>query len=223
MVRVAVECPVGYISRMLDGQVIIVFFIASVMLGLAPGPDNLFVLTQSALQGRAAGLFVTAGLCTGLLVHTTAVAVGVAALVQSSLLAFNLLKIIGAAYLLYLAWKAFRASAKRLENKDGHRLRPARLYVRGIIMNVTNPKVSIFFLAFLPQFVDPGAGPVVIQIIQLGALFVVATILVFGAVALLAGALGDWFAGSDSAQRILNRVAGCIFVGLAVRLAVASR
>lgn len=208
---------------MLDGQVIAVFFIASLMLGLAPGPDNLFVLTQSALQGRAAGLLVTAGLCTGLLVHTTAVAVGVAALVQSSLFAFNLLKFIGAAYLLYLAWQAFCAASERAQRTGGGELRPARLYVRGIIMNVTNPKVSIFFLAFLPQFVDPGNGPVVAQIIQLGALFIAATILVFGAVSLLAGSLGRWLHRSDAARKFLNRLAGCIFLGLAVRLALANR
>lgn len=208
---------------MLDGQVIIIFFIASLLLGLAPGPDNLFVLTQSALQGRAAGLFVTAGLCTGLLVHTTAVAVGVAALVQSSMLAFNLLKIVGAAYLLYLAWQAFRASSEAVRRGGGNRLRPAQLYTRGIVMNVSNPKVSIFFLAFLPQFVDPAGGPVVAQIIQLGILFIIATIIVFGAVSLLAGALGEWLNHSDTARKVLNRLAGCLFVGLAVRLAVASR
>lgn len=208
---------------MLDGQVIVVFFIASLMLGLVPGPDNLFVLAQSALQGRVAGLFVTAGLCTGLLVHTTAVAMGVAALVQNSLWAFNLLKIVGAAYLLYLAWQAFRASSGQTEQRGDGRLSPVRLYTRGIIMNITNPKVSIFFLAFLPQFVDPGKGSVVAQIIQLGLLFIIATILVFGAVSLLAGTFGDWLSRSEAARKTLNRAAGCLFVGLAVRLAVTQR
>lgn len=208
---------------MLDGQVIAVFFVASLMLGLAPGPDNLFVLTQSALQGRAAGLFVTAGLCTGLLVHTTAVAVGVAALIQSSLFAFTVLKFVGAGYLLYLAWQAFRASTEPVEDGEGKVLRPQRLYLRGIIMNVTNPKVSIFFLAFLPQFVDPARGPVIAQIVQLGLLFIVATILVFGSVSILAGTFGQWLNRSEAARRFLNRAAGLIFLGLAVRLAVAER
>jgi len=208
---------------MLDGQVIIVFFVASVMLGLAPGPDNLFVLAQSAMQGPAAGLVVMAGLCTGLLVHTTAVAAGVAALIQGSVFAFNLLKAAGAAYLLYLAWQAFRSSARPQGARDGGRLRAGQLYRRGIIMNITNPKVSMFFLAFLPQFVDPGRGAVTGQIIQLGMLFIVATGLVFGSVALLAGSLGAWLSRSETAQRALNVAAGCLFVGLAVRLAVASR
>lgn len=208
---------------MLDGQVIVVFFAASVMLGLAPGPDNLFVLAQSALQGSAAGLFVTAGLCTGLLVHTAAVAVGVAAVIQGSVFAFNLLKAAGAAYLLYLAWQAFRSSAGPRGSAARSRLRPGQLYRRGIIMNVTNPKVSMFFLAFLPQFVDPDRGSVTAQIIQLGVLFIVATVLVFGAVSLLAGSLGAWLSRSEAAQRTLNVAAGCLFVGLAFRLAVASR
>ena len=208
---------------MLDTQIMIVFFAASLMLGLAPGPDNLFVLTQSALQGRAAGLFVTAGLCTGLLVHTTAVAVGVAALIQSSLFAFTVLKFVGAAYLLYLAWQAFRASSEPVEAGERRVLRPRRLYVRGIIMNVTNPKVSIFFLAFLPQFVDPARGPVVAQILQLGLLFIVATILVFGSVSILAGTFGQWLSRSAAARRLLNWAAGFIFLGLAIRLAAASR
>lgn len=208
---------------MLDGQVIAVFFAASLMLGLAPGPDNLFVLTQSALQGRAAGLFVTAGLCTGLMVHTTAVAVGVAALIQSSQVAFTVLKVVGAGYLLYLAWQAFRAPSDAVEQGGGRVLRPGRLYVRGIIMNVANPKVSIFFLAFLPQFVDPERGPVVAQIIQLGVLFIAATILVFGAVSLLAGTFGQWLSRSAVARRILNWAAGFIFLGLAIRLAAANR
>lgn len=208
---------------MLDGQVILVFFAASLMLGLAPGPDNLFVLTQSALQGRTAGLFVTAGLCTGLLVHTAAVAVGVAALIQSSLFAFTVLKFVGAAYLLYLAWQAFRASAEPVADGERHMLRPLRLYGRGIIMNVTNPKVSIFFLAFLPQFVDPARGPVIAQIVQLGLLFIVATILVFGTVSILAGTFGRWLRRSASARRLLNWAAGAIFLGLAIRLAAANR
>lgn len=208
---------------MLDGQVIAVFFAASLMLGLAPGPDNLFVLTQSALQGRAAGLYVTAGLCTGLLVHTTAVAVGVAAVIQSSQFAFTALKFAGAAYLLYLAWQAFHASSEPAEQADRRVLQPRRLYVRGIIMNVANPKVSIFFLAFLPQFVDPARGAVVAQIIQLGLLFIAATILVFGAVSLLAGTFGEWLSRSLTARRFLNWAAGFIFLGLAVRLAAADR
>jgi len=208
---------------MLDPQVVMIFFLAAVMLGLAPGPDNLFVLAQSALQGPAAGLCVVAGLCTGLLVHTTAVAAGVAALIQGSALAFNLLKAAGAVYLLYLAWQALRAGAGPRAAGAGERLRPGQLYRRGIIMNVCNPKVSVFFLAFLPQFVDPGRGAVTAQLIQLGLLFIAATVLVFGTVSLLAGSAGAWLSRSEAARRALNITAGCLFLGLALRLAFTSR
>jgi len=202
------------------------FFAASVLLGLSPGPDNIFVLTQSALRGALAGLIVTLGLSTGLVVHTTAVALGVAAIFQASVLAFTTLKLIGAAYLVYLAWHAFRASAVGIAG-DGSRDVAAithwQLYRRGIIMNVTNPKVSIFFLAFLPQFADPARGPLSLQMMLLGAVFIVSTLLVFGGVALLAGTAGEWLKHSDKAQRIINRVAGAVFILLALKLASAER
>ena len=142
---------------MFSPEVLVVFFTASVLLGLAPGPDNIFVLTQSALHGRFAGFVVVLGLCTGLMVHTVAVAVGVAAVFQTSALAFTVLKAVGAAYLLYLAWQAFRAGTATLKGRGNGETGLLRLYGRGIVMNVTNPKVAIFFLAFLPSVRGPGA------------------------------------------------------------------
>lgn len=195
------------------------FFLISALLALAPGPDNIFVLTQSALHGKVSGLVVMFGLCTGLLVHTGAVVFGVAVLFQASTLAFLLLKATGAGYLLYLAWQSFRASPEKIHINGAQQVGLMKLYRRGIIMNITNPKVSIFFLAFLPQFADPGRGAIDLQIATLGGTFILATILVFGAIALVGGALGDWFNRSVSAQRIMNRVAGTIFVGLALKLA----
>ncbi len=203
-----------------------VFFAASVVLGLSPGPDNIFVLTQSALRGPAAGLIVTVGLCTGLVGHTTAVALGVAAIFQASTLAFTALKLVGAAYLLFLAWQAFRASAAGFSAEgqgDQGGLGGWRLYRRGIIMNVTNPKVSIFFLAFLPQFADPARGSLALQMMLLGMVFIVATLIVFGGVALLAGSLGQRLMRSAKAQRIINRIAGTVLIALALKLASAER
>lgn len=200
-----------------------VFFAASLLLCLAPGPDNIFVLTQSALRGPLAGCIVTIGLCSGLVMHTTAVAVGVAAIFQASAMAFTVLKSIGATYLLYLAWQAFRASTAGLHAKSERSLRGWPLYRRGIIMNVTNPKVSIFFLAFLPQFADPARGPLSLQLLLLGGVFILATLLVFGGIALLAGKLGQWLQHSEKAQRVINRVAGTVFIALALKLASTDR
>lgn len=134
------------------------FIAVAAVLGLVPGPDNLFVLMQSAMHGIRSGFAVTLGLCTGLIVHTTAVAFGVAALFAASAIAFTVLKLVGAAYLLYLAWGAFRAGATTdsLAQESTNSFRS--LYFRGVIMNITNPKVAIFFLAFLPQFVVADAG-----------------------------------------------------------------
>ena len=199
------------------------FFVASLALCVAPGPDNIFVLTQSGLFGRLAGFVVTLGLCTGLIAHTTAVAVGVAAIFQTSELAFNALKLVGAAYLLYLAWGAFRAGSTDLGSDGTREISLASLYGRGVLMNITNPKVGIFFLAFLPQFASPTAGAIGLQMMVLGGVFILATLLVFGAIAWGAGFIGGWLRRSAKAQVMMNRVAGTIFVALAVRLAASER
>jgi len=208
---------------MFEADVFAVFFLASVLLGLAPGPDNIYVLTQSAINGHAAGLVVTLGLCTGLLVHTSAVALGVAALFHTSAMAFNLFKLAGAAYLLFLAWQAFRASGGPMDGPGVKRLRPLQLYRRGVLMNVTNPKVSLFFLAFLPQFTDPAIGSLALQTVQLGALFIVATLLVFGSISLLAGRLGEFLRRSPRALSTMNRITGLVLGLLAIRLLIAER
>jgi threonine/homoserine/homoserine lactone efflux protein len=202
---------------------VLVFFTASALLALAPGPDNIFVLTLSALHGRKAGLLVTLGLCTGLVGHTLAVALGIAALFQASAVAFAALKIAGACYLLYLAWGAFRASASPIESKSDVPLRGWQLYRRGIVMNLTNPKVSIFFLAFLPQFADPARGSLTLQMILLGGIFMIAALVVFSGIATVSGSLGGWLNRSARAQIIMNRIAGTIFVVLALKLATTDR
>ncbi len=201
----------------------ILFFTSSILLALAPGPDNIFVLTQAAQNGRLAGLMVTLGLCTGLLVHTSAVALGLAAVIKTSAVAFHVLKILGAGYLFYLAWQAFRSGGGSDAELQVEAVRKRRLYMRGIVMNVTNPKVSIFFLAFLPQFIDPAKGAVIPQIMVLGALFIAATILVFGGVSLLAGAIGERLRNSAAARKFLNYMAGTVFAGLALKLALSGR
>jgi threonine/homoserine/homoserine lactone efflux protein len=203
---------------MISIESLITFFTASVLLALAPGPDNIFVLTQSALRGRLSGLLVTLGLCTGLMVHTTAVALGVAAVVAASAMAFTALKLLGAGYLLYLAWQVFRSSGGTISSGRCSEHSAGALYRRGIIMNVTNPKVSIFFLAFLPQFADPGRGALTLQLLLLGGVFIIATILIFGMIAMLAGTIGGWLTRSPGTQVVMNRIAGVVFVGLALKL-----
>lgn len=204
---------------MLTIETAFAFFGISILLGLSPGPDNIFVLMQSATNGRKAGLLVTLGLCTGLLGHTAAVAFGLAAILAASTTAFTVLKLAGASYLIYLAWGAYSAPVGPLSTVSSATLKPWRIYGRGVVMNLSNPKVGIFFLAFLPQFVHPEAGPVALQVASLGGLFILASLLVFSCISWFASLVGVWFQNSMRAQRVLNLSAAVIFIGLAARLA----
>ncbi len=208
---------------MIPADVLLLFFVSSIALALAPGPDNIFVLTLSAMKGRAAGILVTLGLCSGLIFHTAAVALGVAVIFKTSSIAFNALKIVGAAYLVYLAWMSFRAGASELEENKEASLSNRQLYVRGVVMNMTNPKVAIFFMAFLPQFADPARGDLTFQILLLGLVFIISALMIFGSIAWAAGFLGDWIQRSKRTQVIMNRVAGTVFAGLALRLITSTR
>jgi threonine/homoserine/homoserine lactone efflux protein len=204
-------------------ETLMMFFTASVLLALAPGPDNIFVITLAAQHGSLAGLIVTLGFCTGLVVHTTAVALGIAAVFQASMTAFAILKSIGACYLFYLAWLTFRNTKEETRAVRKTNFSRWQLYCRGIIMNVTNPKVLIFSLAFLPQFVDPEHGHLTLQFLILGGAFICSTILVFGCVAVLAGVLGQQLINSYRVKRIMNWVAGTVFIALALKLITTKR
>jgi len=208
---------------MLPIDVILLFISVSAILALVPGPDNIFVMLQSAMHGRMAGFIVVLGLSSGLLFHTTAVALGVAVIFQTSQYAFAILKYIGALYLLYLAWQAFTASNASLSSSDIPAERYSKLFIRGLIMNITNPKVTIFFLAFFPQFVSPEYGSLIAQFYQLGLLMIIITIAIFGGIAFAAGFLGNWLRNSPAAQGWINKISGVVFVSLAVKLALSEK
>lgn len=201
------------------------FFIAALVVALAPGPDNLFVLAQSATHGARAGFSVICGLCTGICVQTVLLIVGVSALIAASPIAFFVLQCCGAAYLLYLAYKSFqvRAGVVKLDAGDAGEMRAGlsfrRLYLRGIIMNLTNPKAVLFALSFIPPAVDMSRDmSPSLQMVVLGAEFVTATFIVFGSIALLAGAVKKFMLNSPKANRNLNWFSGCVFVFLAIAL-----
>ncbi|SHH71918.1 Threonine/homoserine/homoserine lactone efflux protein [Fibrobacter sp. UWCM] len=206
------------------------FFIAALVVALAPGPDNLFVLAQSATHGARAGFSVICGLCTGICVQTVLLIVGVSALIAASPIAFFVLQCCGAAYLLYLAYKSFqvRAGVVKLDAGDAGEMRAGgegaglsfrRLYLRGIIMNLTNPKAVVFALSFIPPAVDMSRDmSPSLQMVVLGAEFVTATFIVFGSIALLAGAVKKFMLNSPKANRNLNWFSGCVFVALAIAL-----
>lgn len=213
---------------MLSLDTLLPFFGLTLLLALTPGPDNIFVLIQSAQHGWRAGVLIVIGLCLGVLVHTSAVALGLAAVILASPVAFTILKLFGAAYLMWLAWGAWNAPSnaialpcKTLAASTAKGQWPSRslaMVGRGMVMNLSNPKVLMFFLAFLPQFVNPAVGPVAPQIALLGLVFTAATLLIFGAIAYFSGFFGHILQRSAVAQRILNRVASVVFVALAARL-----
>ncbi|MDH5856754.1 LysE family translocator [Lampropedia aestuarii] len=194
------------------------FMLVIFLLGFTPGPDNTFVLMQSISRGRRAGFIAIAGFCVGICVHTAAVALGLAALVAASAVALTVLKIAGAVYLGYLAWQAFHAPVQVLPNQQVGAGDGLRLFMRAIVMNLSNPKLLLFFVAFLPQFVDSGAGPVELQVAWFGLCFVMNTVLVFGTIVLCASWIGRGLRQSPRAQRYLNRACGVVFAALGGRL-----
>lgn len=204
------------------------FFLAALVVAIAPGPDNLFVLAQSATHGAKAGFCIICGLCTGIVVQTCLLVAGVSAVIAASPKAFFVLQCLGAAYLLYLAFKSFQVRAGTVVKTDEPsadasdapaKLSMKRLYVRGIVMNLTNPKAVLFALSFIPPAVDLNR-PMhpSLQTFILGGEFVAATFVVFGSVALLAGAVKKYLLNSPKANRNLNWISGAIFVCLAFAL-----
>ncbi len=199
-------------------EVVSLFFFSACLLALTPGPDNLFVLSQSLAYGSKAGILVTLGLCSGLLVHTTLVAVGLAAFIAASPVFLNLIKFVGVSYLLYLAWQSWRLQADSQDASAVVALASGHLYRRGIVMNVTNPKVGLFFIAFLPQFVQADRWPLPLQVAVLGLLFILSTLLVFGGIALLSGVYNEKMTASPARRRLMNRLVSVVFVALALNL-----
>lgn len=201
-------------------ETLLPFIIASIVLTLTPGPDILFVSSQSLLHGKRAGIMITSGLCTGLILQTLAVALGIAALIQTSPIAFNFIKYLGAAYILYLAWRAFSFEPDVLNTRRDKSISVSSfaLYRRGIIMNISNPKVSIFFLAFLPQFADADHGSITVQILLLGAIFTLISLFIFTGVSIITENIAQHWQRSEKTQKSLYRLSACIYVCLALNL-----
>ena len=203
--------------EVLSIETIIAFVAASVVLSLVPGPDNLFVMSHSALKGWRIGFYITLGLCTGLIGHTILVAIGVSVIFQTSAIAFNGLKIIGACYLIYLAWLSVQNKELNLGGTDKNSTNRS-YYFTGVIMNLTNPKVALFFLVFLPQFVNTSNDNVTIQIFLLGLLFILSALCVFTSIAYLASFLEDILKKSKTINKNLNLLAALIYFALAIKL-----
>ncbi|MBU5638651.1 LysE family translocator [Geomonas sp. Red69] len=195
------------------------FAVASTVLIFTPGPDIIYVMTRGVAQGRKAALAAAAGFALGNFAHTFFAIVGLSALITSSATAFACVRYAGAAYLMYIGYKMLRIRASLVPDGAAGQLQSRVIFRQSILANIMNPKVALFFLAFFPQFVDRGRGGVPLQMLILGSTFVVLTMLGFGVVALLSGEIGRWLDRSAGAGNRIGQAAGCILIGLGLRLA----
>jgi threonine/homoserine/homoserine lactone efflux protein len=208
---------------MIDSSTLLLFLSASVVLTLAPGPDIIFLIAQGVSKGRRAGFSTAMGLASGCLIHTLGAALGVSVIFRTSALAFQGLKIAGVLYLLYLAWKTVRTPASEAGDTSPEAVpfNGRALFVRGVLMNLLNPKVALFFLAFLPQFASPERGPIWMQMVLLGVVFTAQVVVVFGSIGLFAGQVSMWLRRGPIGRigRHMKWAVASIYVALAIRFA----
>ena len=191
------------------------FLTASILLTLSPGPDIIYVLVQSISNGKKAGIVTTLGLVSGILIHTSLVAFGISAVIKASPILFSLIKIFGALYLFFLAYKVFKSDPSIAINGVPQKS-SKNLFRQGFIMNVLNPKVTIFFLAFFPGFLWEPEGNTILQFYILGFLFFLQALLIFGAVALLAGKISEYLMQHRRSGVFLKWIQVVVFVGIGI-------
>jgi threonine/homoserine/homoserine lactone efflux protein len=201
----------------------ILFVSVSWALIIAPGPDMIYVITRGVTQGRRAGMLSAVGVICGILVHTTAAAFGLTLILQTSAIAFLLVKYLGATYLIVLGIKAWRDKTTFSLQTPASRVSFRRVFWQGVLSNVLNPKIAIFFLAFLPQFVDKASNHITLQLVILGLTFACFGLCFLLLIGYSSGSIGSWLTLRRRYTRFLQRFAGGILIGLGVRLALAER
>ena len=193
------------------------FLIAAIALIITPGPDMLYVIARSTGQGRKSGIASAFGVSTGILVHTLTAAIGLSGLLMTSAIAYNSIKYIGAAYLIYLGILTLTAKSKHHTRQQIPKTNLKTTFFQGFLSNVLNPKVALFFLAFLPQFVNSDRGTIALQILALGCLYILLCSFWLVLVALIASTASTWLQKRSHLQKWLT---GSIFIGLGARLAI---
>jgi len=199
---------------------VFLFLVAAMMLTLAPGPDNIYVLTRGIAQGKKAGLVAALGFSSGLFFHTLLAVLGFAAVIKAYPAAYHALQYAGAANLVYLGIRTLRSAASMSLDATMTPVSLSRIYWQSVIANILNPKVTLFFIAFLPQFVNVQAGHVAWQMLLLAVVFILQALAIFSAIAFFSGIVGAYFQRQARAALYLNRLAGCAFVGLGIRIAL---
>ncbi|MGB5500332.1 MAG: LysE family translocator [Maribacter sp.] len=199
----------------MDYEIIYTFVFASAALAIAPGPDNIYVLMQSVVNGKKYGLATTTGLVSGCLVHTTLLAFGVSAIIKDSDEIYFVIKLFGALYLFYLAYKVFKSDSHlQLSNGEVPKKGLMQLFKQGFIMNVLNPKVTIFFLAFFPGFLFSDSLSHIIQFYVLGILFMLVALIVFSLIAILSGSISNYIKGHAKLGLSLKWLQIVVFIGI---------
>jgi threonine/homoserine/homoserine lactone efflux protein len=204
---------------MIPPEKLTLFILSSLALLVVPGPAVLYIVTRSLSQGRVAGVVSMLGVNSGALIHTIAAALGLSAILVSSALAFNIVKFAGAAYLIYLGIRQFFTKGA-LENIELKRDSLSKIYTQGVIVSVLNPKLALFFFAFLPQFIDPTRGNPALQMLGLGLLFVVLAACSDGLYAMLSSQLGRWLQKNPRFAQRQKYVTGSVYMGLGVTAAL---
>lgn len=197
-------------------ETLLSFSVATLALAISPGPDNIYVLTQSLVNGTKSGIATTAGLISGCIVHTTLLAFGVSAIITASEELFYGIKVLGACYLLYLAYKVYRSDDHISWKEDAPKKSHLQLFKTGVIMNLVNPKVMIFFLAFFPGFLWDKEGNTIVQFYTLGIIFMVISFLTFSSIALLAGRISEIILKGRGVGIFLKWLQIVVFVGIAL-------
>jgi threonine/homoserine/homoserine lactone efflux protein len=199
------------------------FIVAALVVLLIPGPGVLYIVTRSLSQGRRAGLVSVLGLSAGALAHVAAATAGLSAILLASATAFGAVKTLGAAYLIYLGVRTL-LSVQTSDTEDVMDTRSrSRLFADGVVVSVLNPKIAVFFLAFLPQFVDPARGPVATQIFTLGLLYVMLALVTDGMYAVLAGSVRSWIDARFMRGPVPRYASGAVYIGLGVSTALSGK
>ncbi|GMN09482.1 LysE family translocator [Croceitalea sp. MTPC9] len=205
-------------------EILLGFILATAALGISPGPDNIYVLTQSIVNGKKYGLATVAGLMTGCLIHTSLLAFGVSTVIKNNDTIFLMIKLFGVGYLLYLSYTVYKAGNEiHIENKSISKSSLWSLFKKGFIMNVLNPKVTIFFLAFFPGFLFSNSMGTVLQFYVLGFVFIAVSFLIFGTIAILAGTISDYILRTPKAGLFLKWLQIIVFIGIAVYLLLSDK
>ncbi|WP_299390197.1 LysE family translocator [uncultured Gelidibacter sp.] len=197
-------------------EALISFSVATLALAISPGPDNIYVLTQSLINGTKSGIATTAGLISGCIVHTTLLAFGISAIITTSETLFYGIKVLGACYLLFLAYKVYQSDDAILLTTDAPKKSYWELFKTGVIMNLLNPKVMIFFLAFFPGFLWDKDGNTVTQFYVLGIVFMVVSFLTFSSIAVMAGRISNIIVEKKGVGVFLKWLQILVFVGIAL-------